>query len=59
MNITKYLKETQAELKEVSWPTKEQTITYTVMVIIISVLVAVFLGGIDFGLKELLTFILK
>lgn len=59
MNLTNYLKETKAELKEVNWPTRSQTITYTVMVILISVLVAVFLGGVDFGLNKALTFILK
>ena len=59
MNILNYLKETKAELKEVSWPTKSQTITFTILVILISVLVAVFLGGVDFGLKEGVTKIIN
>lgn len=59
MNLTNYLKETKAELKEVNWPTRSQTITYTVMVILISIFVAMFLGGVDFGLNKALTFILK
>jgi preprotein translocase SecE subunit len=52
MNIANYFKETKAELKEVSWPTLAQTITYTVTVILISLVVAAILGGADFGLKE-------
>ena len=53
--IIKYLKETKAELKEVVFPSTSQTITYTIIVIIISVLVAVVLGGIDLGLREALS----
>lgn len=55
MNILQYLKETKAELKEVVFPTSSQTIIYTVLVIVISVLVAVTLSGTDLGLRNLLT----
>jgi len=47
MNLVNYLKETKEELKHVSWPTKKQVIIFTVMVIIISVFVAYFLGIFD------------
>jgi preprotein translocase SecE subunit len=53
-----YLKETRAELKEVVFPTATQTITFTLLVIIISLLVATTLGGVDLGLREGLTKIL-
>lgn len=59
MKILNYLKETKAELKEVSWPTKSQTISFTILVILISVIVAMFLGAIDFGLKEGVSVIVK
>ncbi len=52
--LLQYLKETRAELKEVVFPTSSQTIIYTILVIVISVLVAVSLGGIDIGLRALL-----
>ena len=58
MSILKYLKETKAELKEVVFPSTSQTITYTVIVIVISVFVAVTLGGADFGLRTALTHLL-
>ncbi len=54
MNILQYLKEIQAELKEVVFPTTNQTITYTIIVITLSIVVALSLGGIDLGLRELL-----
>lgn len=56
--IIKYLKETQAELKEVVFPSTRQTISYTIIVVIISILVAITLGGVDFGLRTLLAHIL-
>ncbi len=52
--LLQYLKETKAELKEVVFPTTAQTITFTVLVIVISVIVAVMLGGVDAGLRTLL-----
>lgn len=54
-SIIKYLKETKAELSEVTFPTISQTIIYTIAVVAISVIVAVVLGGIDLGLREGLT----
>lgn len=43
----KYIKETQQELKHVSWPTRQQAIAYTVLVIIVSIATAYFLGFFD------------
>lgn len=47
-----YLKDTFAELKHVSWPTHTQTIVYTVLVIVISILTALFIGIFDFGFSR-------
>lgn len=52
MNLLTYFKETKAELKEVKFPSMSQTIVYTVLVIVLSVLIAALLGAVDFGLKE-------
>jgi preprotein translocase subunit SecE len=46
--IAQFLKEVRVELKRVTWPTRQQTIKYTLMVIGLSLAVAVFLGGLDF-----------
>lgn len=59
MNLLQYLKETKAELKEVIFPSTSQTIVYTLAVIFISVVVAVTLGGVDFGLREALVKLLS
>ena len=43
-----FLKETKTEMKKVTWPTREETVRYTVASVIISGAVAFFLGGLDF-----------
>lgn len=45
--LTNYLKGTRAELKQVNWPTKQQTINFTMLVIGASAVVAGFLGFFD------------
>ncbi len=56
--ITEYLKETKTELKHVIWPNRNQTFYYTLIVIVLSVVVAYYLGVFDFifskGLEILL-----
>ena len=43
-----YLKDTQGELRHVAWPTRMQTIVYTILVALISIGVALYLGLFDF-----------
>ena len=60
MNKTiSFLKEVKEELFKVAWPTREQTIRYTVLVIIIAVVTGLFLGGLDYILTALTAFILE
>ncbi|MCX6757348.1 MAG: preprotein translocase subunit SecE [Candidatus Nomurabacteria bacterium] len=58
--VTEYLKETKVELKHVNWPTRMQTIYYTVIVAVLSVGLAYFLGIFDSifskGLEKLISF---
>lgn len=59
-NIIQFLKEAKAELWKVNWPTKQQTINYTLLVIGISIATAIFLGGLDWFFQEILKkFIIK
>lgn len=48
MGLITYLKETKGELTHVSWPTRRQAIAFTVVVIVISLIVAAYLGALDF-----------
>ena len=55
-----FLKDVKIELSKVSWPTKDQTIQYTLVVIGLSLAISLFLGGTDFVLQFVLNkFILK
>ncbi len=52
--ISQFLKESRQEIKKVTWPTKEETIRYSAMVIVASLMVAVYLGGIDYIVQEII-----
>ena len=42
-----FLRQVVAELKKVAWPTREETIRYTVIVFITLVLLTAFIAGLD------------
>jgi preprotein translocase subunit SecE len=48
MGLINYLRETKAELRHVTWPTKSQTINYTIIVVLISIGTGLFLGLLDY-----------
>jgi len=43
-----FLKEVRLEMGKVNWPTRRQTIRYTLIVVGISAIVGAFLGALDF-----------
>lgn len=53
--IRSFLQESHQELKRVDWPTKNETIRLTIVVIVLSLAVALFLGVLDF----IFTYLLK
>lgn len=42
-----FVREVITELKKVTWPTRQETIKLTAVVIAISIIVGVFIGGLD------------
>jgi len=58
-NPVQFIKEVTNELKKVTWPTREETIKLTGVVIIISLIVAFFIGGLDAGLLKLTSSLYK
>lgn len=59
MKLVDYIKETKSEIKHVSWPTKSQSIWFTIIVIVISLLTAFFLGFFDFIFSKGLEIFIK
>lgn len=47
MSFFKYLRESAAEVKHISWPTSKQASNYTILVIIISLFGAAYVGVFD------------
>lgn len=43
-----YFKDVRAEMKHVSWPSRQTTTMYTVVVILVSVATAIYLGLLDY-----------
>ncbi len=54
-----YIKDTVAEMKHVSWPTNKQAITYTVLVVAVSAVAAVYLGLFDYLFQQGLNWFVK
>lgn len=48
-----FFREVNIELKKVSWPTRQQTISATMVVIVLTFIVAFFLGIVDVVLVRL------
>ncbi len=56
---TKFLKEVQTELKKVTWPTREQALRLTGIVVGVSLVVGLYIGVLDYGLTKLVGLIVK
>jgi preprotein translocase subunit SecE len=56
--VIQYLAEVRQELHRVSWPTREQTIQKTTIVVAVSLIVGLYIGALDFVFTNLMTLIL-
>ena len=54
-----FFKETRDELKKVAWPTRDEVVRLTFVIIFASLIVGIFLGGADFLFTKLMEFIIK
>ncbi|HFC76702.1 MAG TPA: preprotein translocase subunit SecE [Candidatus Moranbacteria bacterium] len=52
--IIEFIIEAKAELMKVNWPTKQQTLNYTLIVMGVSLFVALYLGGLDYIFSAIL-----
>lgn len=58
--LINYIKDTRGELANVKWPTRKQTVNFTLLVVAISIFVAIYLGAFDALFAYLLkTYILE
>ena len=47
MQFIEYIKESKGELAHVSWPTRNQAVAFTVLVIVFSTITSLYLGAFD------------
>lgn len=52
--IKTFLQESRQEVKKVNWPTRAETLRYTLFVVVLSIVLALFLGALDFGFLQAL-----
>jgi preprotein translocase subunit SecE len=54
-SIPQFFREVRVEMSKVVWPTPRQLVLYTLAVIVMSILLALYLGALDFGFQSILT----
>ena len=45
--IQRYYRETTGELRKVNWPTRQEAINMTILVVIVLIIMTIFLGSVD------------
>lgn len=57
--ITAYINGAITELRHVRWPTRQQAVRFSAVVIVFTGICAVFFGFVDFALSQLISFLLS
>jgi preprotein translocase subunit SecE len=50
--VIRYFQETRAELRKVTWPTRDEAKNLTMIIVAVTVVMAIFLGLLDFIFQE-------
>ena len=56
--VTKFLSEVKSELKKVTWPSRDEVKGSTMVVIVLTFLLAFYVGVVDFLLSKIITFLI-
>jgi preprotein translocase SecE subunit len=54
-----YIKATAAEMKQVKWPTRQQAAFYSVLVVVISAVTAMYAGAFDYIFAQFINFVIN
>jgi preprotein translocase subunit SecE len=57
-SLIDYLRSARAELEKVTWPSRQDTLRYSLLVVAVSIIMACFFAAIDFGLGQITTTLL-
>ncbi len=58
-NPFRFIGQVKEELRKVDWPTREKTVRLTVIVVVASAFVGIYIGALDWLFTYLLTFLVK
>ncbi|MBI2167418.1 MAG: preprotein translocase subunit SecE [Candidatus Omnitrophica bacterium] len=58
-SVTQFIREVRQELKKVTWPTREELTGSTTVVIVTTLLMAIFIGTVDFFLSLLIRVLIR
>lgn len=56
---TTFLKEVKEELKKVTWPKRDEIVRLTFVVVVISIIVGLYIGGLDYIFTKVMETIIK
>jgi len=59
VNPLVYLQEVASELRKVTWPNLTQARNMTILVIVVTLLMGVYIGGLDLGFQKLIGLLLN
>jgi preprotein translocase subunit SecE len=51
--VTRFLRDSRAELRKVNWPNRKELTTYSIVVIVITAIISAFIGVVDFAFSEI------
>lgn len=57
--IRNFYEEAKAELRKVTWPTRDETIKTSIAVVILVIIMSIYLGLLDWGLSRLVALVLS
>lgn len=57
--FTKYIRATIAEIRQVAWPSQRQATLYTILVVIIATIVAIYIGAFDYIYSQGINFLVN
>ena len=57
--IRQFLREFKIEMKKVTWPTRKETISSTMIVIVMVLLISMYLGVVDMVLSRAIAYVLS
>jgi len=57
--ITRYVKEVRAEIRKVTWPSRQEVLRLTAIVITVLVVMSIFMAVVDFAFSRLMQAIIS